>query len=69
MSRITMTHHMRPAGGLPLIGMMLAVAVVCLGTASQLIDAGDAVRSVPVPQQAALPTAIDGLGELPLPPG
>ena len=68
MSRVFMTQHLRPAGGLPLVGMMLAVAVVCLGTASQLIETADAERAVPAVEGAALPGAIDGLGELPLPP-
>jgi hypothetical protein len=68
MSRIFMTQQLRPAGGVPLVGLMVALAVFGLGTASQLIRTADAGRDVPAVQEAALPTAIDGLDPLPLPP-
>ena len=66
MAEYRMQHRMRPAGGLPLIGMMVAVAVVCLGSAAELIGASE--PAVPSAQLAALPSGIKGLGELPLPP-
>ena len=56
-----------PASGIPLVAMMLAIAVFSLGTASQLIREGEKV--IPAADAAALPAAIVGLGELPLPPG
>jgi hypothetical protein len=68
MSRIFMSQPLRPAGGLPLVGLMVALTVFGLGTASQLIRTADAPRDVPAVQEAALPTAIDALDPLPLPP-
>lgn len=66
MSRLAMTHRMPPAGGIPLVALMLAVTVFSLGTASQLIRQAD--QPVPSVEATALPSAIEGLGELPLPP-
>ena len=66
MSRLAMILHIRPAGGRSLVGLMLAVAVASLGTASLLVPT--AAHVVPAVAGAALPTAIVGLGELPLPP-
>jgi hypothetical protein len=64
MSRAAMIRQVRPAGGLPLVGLMLAVTVLVLGTASQRVERS----AVPGVDAAALPAAIVGLGDLPLPP-
>jgi hypothetical protein len=56
----------RPAGGAPLIGLMLAIAVAYLGSTGHLIGAGAPDFFAVDP--AALPIAIDSHGELPVPP-
>ncbi|MGF1623642.1 MAG: hypothetical protein ACFCVH_02055 [Alphaproteobacteria bacterium] len=54
-----------PAGGVPLVGLLLAVALVYQGVVGH--PAGAARPELSAIDPAALPTAIDGHGPLPLP--